>query len=44
MQQKIVVRVTMNTDKKSRKALGIAVSLNGKIDHVLYILTIVMLL
>nr|GEW18685.1 hypothetical protein [Tanacetum cinerariifolium] len=27
--QKIVVRVTMNTDKKSRKALGIAVSLNG---------------
>ncbi|PWA75284.1 hypothetical protein CTI12_AA247950 [Artemisia annua] len=27
--QKIVVRVTMNTDKKSRKALGIAASLDG---------------
>ena len=31
MQQKIVVRVTMNDDKKSRKALKIAVSLDGKI-------------
>ncbi|KAD5318151.1 hypothetical protein R6Q59_033443 [Mikania micrantha] len=29
LQQKIVVKVSMNTDKKTRKALKIAVSING---------------